>query len=93
MSELLLSVTQTAYILKVHPLTVRRYIREGKLKAVKIGGNIRIKESELNTFSQDVVPGSQIFRGNQRVFKKSVGIFTDIDPFFQLQGKGASINI
>ena len=49
----LLSVKQVAYILKVHPLTVRRYIKEERLRAIKSGGNIRIKESDLSEFNKD----------------------------------------
>ena len=45
----LLSVRQVAFILKVHPLSVRRYIKEGKLKAIRAAGNVRIEESELQT--------------------------------------------
>jgi excisionase family DNA binding protein len=39
--------------LKVSPLTVRRWIREGRLRAVSLGGKktgYRIRESDLNAF-------------------------------------------
>jgi excisionase family DNA binding protein len=90
--ENLFNVTQVAYILKVHPLTVRRYIKEGKLKAVKIGGNIRIKESDLSDFSKDFSPNKQLFK-NVSKNKNVVKIFDELDPFLQLQGKGASLSI
>jgi excisionase family DNA binding protein len=90
----LLNVTQTAYILKVHPLTVRRYIREGRLKAIKAGGNIRIKESDLAEFNKDFTPNKQVFRGfNKDKKTQIVKTFNEIDPFFQLQGRGASLNL
>jgi excisionase family DNA binding protein len=89
----LLNVTQTAYILKVHPLTVRRYIREGRLKAIKAGGNIRIKESDLNEFNKDFSPNKQVFRGLSSERKNPTKTFNEIDPFFQLQGRGASLNL
>ena len=54
--ENLFNVKQAAYIIKVHPLTLRRYIKEGKLKAIKAGGNIRIRESELQQFNKDFTP-------------------------------------
>lgn len=38
---------EAAKILKVYPDTVRRYIRQGKINAVKIGNRIRITETEL----------------------------------------------
>lgn len=87
----LFSVKQAAYILKVHPLTVRRYIKEERLKAVKIGGNVRIKESALAEFNKELIPNRSIFKKINK--KTAFQVFTDIDPLFQLQGKGASLDI
>jgi excisionase family DNA binding protein len=39
----LLNVNQVAFILKVHPLTVRKYIKDGKLKAIRAGGEYQDK--------------------------------------------------
>ncbi len=47
MDEILYSVNQVGLLLKVHPLTIRRYIKEGKLKAIKVAGNIRIPNQQL----------------------------------------------
>jgi len=91
--ENLLNINQVAFILKVHPLTVRRYIKEGKLKAVKIAGNVRIKESILQDFNnKDLTPilaDSPKFRLN----KKPAKLFSKEDPFFRLQGRGASLHL
>lgn len=87
----LFSVKQAAYILKVHPLTIRRYIKDERLKAVKIGGNVRIKESALAEFNKDLIPNKSIFKTINK--KATYSTFTDIDPLFQLQGKGASLDI
>lgn len=85
------TVTQVAYILKVHPLTVRRYIKEERLKAVKVGGNVRIKESALAEFNKDFNPNKQLPKiANKQIAFKT---FNEIDPLFQLQGKGAALNI
>lgn len=89
----LFNITQTAYILKVHPLTVRRYIREGRLKAIKFGGNVRVKESDLQEFNKDFTPNKQVFRGLNKDRKLPIKVFNEIDPFFQLQGRGASLNL
>ena len=62
----LLSVKQVAYILKVHPLTVRRYIKEERLKAVKSGGNVRIKESDLSEFNKDFKPNTIAINKNSK---------------------------
>lgn len=88
----LFNVNQAAFILKVHPLTIRRYIKEGKLKAIKAGGNVRIKESDLSEFNKDFSPNQQIFRP-LNLKKNQIKTFSEIDPFFQLQGKGASLNL
>ena len=46
----LLSVEEAAKILGVNEQTVRRWVREGRIKASKVGRLIRIKEEDLNTF-------------------------------------------
>ncbi len=88
--ENLFSVKQAAYILKVHPLTIRRYIKEERLKATRVGGNIRIKESSLAEFNKDFTPNKQPLRAVKRSTYK---VFNEIDPLFQLQGKGAGLDI
>lgn len=87
--EQLLNVRQVAFILKVHHLTVRRYIKEGRLKAVKVGGNVRIKESQLLDFNKDYSSRKpNPFRTVQRIPAK---IFVEEDPIFRLVGRGASL--
>jgi excisionase family DNA binding protein len=86
----LLSVRQVAFILKVHQLTVRRYIKEGKLKAVKVGGNVRIKESQLSEISKDFSPNPfKRFKNTAPTYKP----FTDYDPLLRLIGRGASLDL
>lgn len=93
--ENLFNVNQAAFILKVHPLTVRRYIKEGVLKAIKIGGNIRIKESSLQAFSRDFTPRQESLlttpfkRTTSTVSKK----FTNADPLLKMQGRAATVEI
>lgn len=91
--ENLFNVNQAAFILKVHPLTVRRYIKEGVLKAVKIGGNIRIKESQMQAFSRDFTPRQDISLTSP--FKRSASItvkkFTNADPLLKMQGRAATV--
>jgi excisionase family DNA binding protein len=90
--ENLLNVRQVAFILKVHPLTVRRYIRDGRLKAVRAGGNVRIRESQLLDFNKDFssTPSRKQVAKNTL---KPARIFTLDDPLFRLKGKGASLNL
>ena len=47
-NEKLLTVRETAKILTLSPQTVRKWINSGKLQAVKIGKEYRVKISEIN---------------------------------------------
>ena len=47
--EKLLTLKETAKILRVSERTIMRYLKSGKLKASKLG-QWRIKESDLNKF-------------------------------------------
>lgn len=87
------NVNQAAFILKVHPLTIRRYIKEGKLKAVKAGGNVRIKESELQQFNKDFAPADRQAVTPFRVKFQTLKTFTSDDPFLRLKGRGASLHL
>lgn len=92
-SNNLLSVKQVAFILKVHPLTIRRYINDQKLKAIKAGGNVRIEEIELQNFNREITPKNP---GENRIFKlKAQGAkqFGPDDPLFHLMGRGASLKL
>ena len=86
------NVNQSAFIMKVHPLTVRRYIREGKLKAVRLGGNVRIKERDLQSFMKEFEP-----KEHQEIttFKKTSRQkeFTTADPFLRLKGRAATVEL
>ena len=46
----LLTTKQVADILQVHKFTVLKYIKEGKIKAIKLGRVWRIRESEIEKF-------------------------------------------
>ncbi len=51
MSGDFLTVDATAAILQMHPKTVLRHIREGRLRATKPGKQYRILRSDLNAFA------------------------------------------
>ena len=49
-----LTVEQVAERLQMHPDTIRRYIRQKKLRAVRISPtNIRIRRSDLDKFIEE----------------------------------------
>lgn len=90
--DTLFNVNQAAFILKVHPLTIRRYIKEGKLTAVKVAGNVRIKEGDLNALHTNFKPEPKI---SGTIIKKAspAKIFTTADPFLRLKGRAASVDL
>lgn len=89
MEESFFTVGQAAILLKVHPLTIRRYIKEGKLKAVRLGGNVRIPQSAIEGFGQDIFPTSY---GVKKVLKQPLKRFEISDPIFRLKGRGLSLH-
>lgn len=52
MQETYYTVEQIAQMLHMHPKTVQRYIREGKLRAVKVGKGWRIGGHDLSVFTE-----------------------------------------
>lgn len=81
------TINQTAVVLKVHPLTVRRYIKEGKLKAYRVGGSIRISLNDLRAFTESFIPQARV----QKQQPSQTKPFSFSDPLFNLKGKGLSI--
>ena len=54
LSDELLTVEQVASELQLHPDTIRRYIREKKLQAVRISNTaLRVRRSELDRFLKE----------------------------------------
>ncbi len=46
------TVEQISSMLDIHPKTVQRYIREGRLRAVKIGKGWRVTGNDLSEFTE-----------------------------------------
>ncbi len=86
----LLTVNQVARLLKVHSLTVRRYINEGRLKAIRLGGNIRVSQSELKSFSETYISNSN--KQDKTTSNSSSVPFSTADPLFRLKGRGLSLD-
>lgn len=54
LNDELLTIEQVANELQMHPDTIRRYIREKKLKGVRISSTaLRVRRSELNRFLKE----------------------------------------
>lgn len=51
MEQKFYTISEVAKMLKVDPMTIRRYIKAGKIKAIKPTINVvRISEKDLNEF-------------------------------------------
>lgn len=58
MSQDLFSVMDIAVRLNLHVKTVRNYVREGRLKATRIGKQYRISRADLEAFTGHPVPST-----------------------------------
>lgn len=83
------TVNQVALILKVHPLTIRRYIKEGKLRAIRAGGNVRITLADLNAFTQEFVAPPKTFKNPNNSSNRE---FSFADSIFKLKARGLNLN-
>ena len=63
MKQQAFSLKESATILGVHPDTLRRAIKAGKLRAAKIGKDYRIGKIELEKFFQ-AMGGGSLFEEN-----------------------------
>ena len=52
MNEVYYTVEQISKMLSIHPKTVQRYIREGRLRATKIGKSWRVSGHDLSLFTE-----------------------------------------
>lgn len=53
MPDKLLTSEQVSKILQVHPFTVLKYLKAGKLKGIKLGRVWRIRESDVERFLEE----------------------------------------
>ena len=59
MEDEFLTAEQVAKILQVHPFTVLKFIKKGKLKAAKLGRVYRIRRKDVDTFMDSLVESSE----------------------------------
>ncbi len=57
----LFTVKETAQMLRVSPITVRRYIASGELSAHRVGRGIRVKRQDVEDFLEPVMPAGRPF--------------------------------
>ncbi len=88
----LLTVKQAAIVLKVHHLTIRRYINDGKIKAVRAAGNVRIPLSSIKEFQESYIPSQKGTKQASTFNNLSTTPFAPNDSLFRLRGRGVSLD-
>jgi len=78
MTDEFLSVEQVAQQLGLHVRTVRNYVRDGRLRAVRIGKQYRISRSDLALFT-GAVPPAQTVAGARRTRRAEVSGVVQVD--------------
>lgn len=81
MEHKFLSVEEISKILELHPKTVRRFIREGKLKARKIGRTWKVLEDELKMYTHGEAGEHSEFKNTPEIssFDSRIRISTVIE--------------
>jgi excisionase family DNA binding protein len=72
----LYSAEQVAELLNLHVKTVRRYLRDGRLKAKRIGKEYRITRADLQAFAGELPPAEKEVARTRHVIASSI---VDID--------------
>src|SRR6185436_1789697 len=72
----LYSAEQVAELLNLHVKTVRRYVRDGRLKAKRIGKEYRITRADLEAFAGEVRPAEKDVPRTRHVIASSI---VDVD--------------
>jgi excisionase family DNA binding protein len=80
MSEELYSVEQVAERLGLHVKTVRNYVREGRLKAVRIGKQYRIARQDLEAMTGRPEPAPEPISRTRHVEVSSIVEIDAISP-------------
>jgi excisionase family DNA binding protein len=76
----LYSVEQVAELLDLHVRTVRGYVRDGRLKATRIGKQYRIAAEDLEAFTGRPLPAVEPVRRTRHVEVSSVVEIDAISP-------------
>ncbi len=78
MSETYYTVEKIAEMLSIHPKTIQRYIREGKLRANKVGKSWRISGHDLSVFMEQNRPNE--VKAEPKI-RAEVSVVVDINIF------------
>lgn len=84
----LLTVQEVAQMMRVSPITIRRHIQSGELKAVRVGRQVRITKQAVNKIAKPIKPKvskkQPLIKGKPLTFDdplwELVGAATEADP-------------
>lgn len=74
----LLTVEETAKLLKINPMTVRRYITAGKLPAVKVGRRVRVRKEAVEGLLAPIAPKRP---DADTIIREEGGGMKEMEPF------------
>jgi excisionase family DNA binding protein len=81
MAQELYSADQVAALLGLHVRTVRAYVRDGRLKAVRIGKQYRIAREDLEAFTgRALAPPREAVRRQRHIEVSSIVEIDAVDP-------------
>ena len=80
MTSSLYSAEQVGAMLNLHVKTVRRYVRDGRLKAKRIGKEYRITRADLEAFAGEVRPAEKEVPRTRHVIASSIVDVDAISP-------------
>lgn len=81
----LMTIDEAARFLRLHQVTIRCYIKSGRLRAVGVGGRIRMRREYVEEFARPMLPS-----GRTRAKIEEWKPFNEDDPLFSLIGIGQS---
>lgn len=91
MNETYYTVEQISELLDIHPKTIQRYIREGKLRAVKLGKSWRVTGHDLSLFTEHggAAPAETVRNAGQGTIAATASAVVDIN----VRGRDDAIRI
>lgn len=74
-----LTIEQVANMLNLHPITIRRHIKAGKLRAVKVGRKVRVKQEDIEVFLKPITTEVEL-TPRRELFKRVIEHRNQLPP-------------
>jgi len=93
MEETILTPEQVAQILQMHPFTVLKFIKQGRLKASKLGRVYRIRRSDVDAFLDEQAKDSEAAMEKRRKGKIGEQVTADFETRQLQEEKSTTMQI